>query len=111
MWDLWAEGSIESPYQELMTYQGETINGGHYQYFTNLESNGDIEREFSVLHQLLSPALQINLQNAYQAYSALKKEADDEGAEETLKQCDRFFEENEEQITHFLEAFSQKITL
>jgi len=33
MWDLWVEGSAESPYSELMEYESEVNNGGHSQYF------------------------------------------------------------------------------
>ena len=37
MWDLWVEGRADSPYSELMTYQSEINNGGHDQYFFNIE--------------------------------------------------------------------------
>ncbi len=109
MWDLWTEEKIESPYQELMTYQSEINNGGHSQYFTNIENCGDIEKEMSTLNQLLSPELRSNLQKAYQAYLILEEK--DEEAEETLEQCDDIYYENEEQITHLLEKFSEKIAL
>lgn len=36
LWDSWAKGKVESPYQELMTYESEVNNGGHDQYFFNL---------------------------------------------------------------------------
>ncbi len=110
MWDFWTEEKIESPYQELMTYQSEINNGGHFQYFTNIENCGDIENELSVLNQLLSPELISNLHDAYQAYLILE-EKDDEEAEETLEQCDEIYYENEEQITHLLEEFSKKMVL
>ena len=35
MWDLWADGELDSPYASLMTYQSEVNNGGHDQYFFN----------------------------------------------------------------------------
>ncbi len=107
MWDLWAEEKIESPYDELMKYQSEINNGGHSQYFTNIENCGDIEKELSALNQLLSPELRSNLQDAYEAYLILE-EKDDEEAEETLELCDDVFYENEEQITYLLEEFSKK---
>ncbi len=81
--DLWAEEKLESPYQELMTYQSEINNGGHSQYFTNIENYGDIEKEMSVLHRVLSPELRINLQQAYQAYLILC-EKEDKSAEEAI---------------------------
>ena len=52
MWDLWAEGEIESPYNELMTYQSEVNNGGHHQYFLNTENNGDICKDIEILEQI-----------------------------------------------------------
>lgn len=42
MWELWSEGKIASPYAELMTYQSEVNNGGHNQYFTNVENTSDL---------------------------------------------------------------------
>ncbi len=111
MWDLWTEEKIGSPYQELMTYQSEINNGGHSQYFTNTENCGDIEKELSALYQLLSPELISNLQDAYQAYLILEEKDDDKEAEETLEQCDEIYYENEEQITHLLEEFSNKMVL
>ena len=39
MWELWSEGEADSPYAELMTYQSEINNGGHGQYFCNIENN------------------------------------------------------------------------
>ena len=45
MWNLWTEDKIESPYKELMTYQSEVNNGGHSQYFCNIESNNDLTDE------------------------------------------------------------------
>ena len=62
MWELWAEGEAISPYAELMTYQGEINNGGHDQYFINVENTGDLKKEMSALEKMLSPKLKNNLQ-------------------------------------------------
>ncbi len=40
MWDLWAENRADTPYAEVMTYQSEVNNGGHDQYFLNVEQTG-----------------------------------------------------------------------
>ena len=87
MWELWIDGSADSPYAELMTYQGEINNGGHDQYFTNVENIGDLQKEMSVLETILSEKLKQNLQQAYQAYLVLEEKEDDEKAEETMEQC------------------------
>ncbi len=44
IWSLWEEGQADSPYAELMTYQSEVGNGGHDQYFYNMENTGDLKK-------------------------------------------------------------------
>ncbi len=110
MWDLWTEEKAESPYSELMTYQSEINNGGHSQYFTNVENTSDLQKEMSALETILSEKLKENLNKAYKAYLILE-ETDDETAEETLEQCDDVFYENEEEINHTLEEYASKINL
>ena len=76
MWDMWVEGQVDSPYAELMTYQSEINNGGHDQYFTNVENTGDLQKEIMVLRNVLSPKLNENLKKAYEAYVILEEYAD-----------------------------------
>ena len=111
MWELWTEGEVDSPYAELMTYQSEINNGGHDQYFLNVENTGDLKKEMSALETVLSAKLKNNLQKAYKAYLVLEEKEDDEKAEEIMEQCDDMFYENEEEINHMLEQYSAKIEL
>ena len=111
MWDLWVEGEVDSPYAELMEYQSQVNNGGHYQYFTNVENTGDLSKEISALEQILSAELKNNLNKAYKAYFILEKKDEDEEAEETLEHCDDVFYENEEEINRLLEEYACKIEL
>lgn len=111
MWDMWTEGKAESPYAELMTYQGEINNGGHSQYFTNVENTSDLQKEMSVLENILSEKLKTNLMEAYKAYIILEENENDEKAEEALEQCDNVFYENEEEINRTLEEYASKIDL
>ena len=111
MWELWSEGEADSPYAELMTYQSEINNGGHDQYFLNVENTGDLQKEMSALETVLSAKLKNNLQKAYKAYLVLEEKEDDEKAEEIMEQCDDVFYENEEEINHMLEEYSAKIEL
>ena len=111
IWDLWVEGQADSPYAELMTYQSEINNGGHDQYFNNVENTGDLQKEMSALETVLSAKLKNNLQKAYKAYLVLEEKEDDEKAEEIMEQCDDVFYENEEEINHILEQYSAKIEL
>ena len=109
MWDMWTEGKAESPYAELMTYQGEINNGGHSQYFTNVENTSDLQKEMSVLENILSEKMKTNLKNAYEAYLILEEKEEDEKAEEILEQCDNTFFKNEEEINITLKEYASRI--
>lgn len=111
MWDLWAEGEIESPCNELMTYQSEVNNGGHDQYFVNTSDNADIEKELSALYGILPEILKDNLQRAYDAYLKSEENEDDEEAIEILEKCDSTFWDNESEINKILEKYAENITL
>lgn len=111
MWELWVEGNAESPYAELMTYQSEINNGGHDQYFTNVENTSDLQKDMSVLESLLSEKLKQNLQKAYQAYLLLEEKEDDEYAEETIEQCDNVFYKNEKEINQMLKEYATRIEI
>ncbi len=111
MWELWTEEKAESPYAELMTYQSEINNGGHSQYFSNIQNTGDLEKELGSLEQLLPSKLTANIKKAYKAYLALEENEEDPKAEELLDQCDDVFYENEEEINGILEEYARKIQL
>ena len=111
MWDLWSDGEAKSPYAELMTYQSEINNGGHSQYFFNIENNDDLSKEMSALENILSDKFTDNLHKAYKAYLITEENEDNEKAEEILEQCDDFFYENEEEINSKLQAYADKIQL
>lgn len=110
MWELWAEEKAESPYAELMTYQSEVNNGGHSQYFCNVENVGDLQKEMAELGRVLPFDLNENLQKAYQAHLILEK-TEDEKAEEIMERCDDVFYENEQIINQLLEKYAEKIEL
>lgn len=110
MWEFWVEEKVDSPYLQLMTYQSEVNNGGHDQYFTNVENTGNLQEELSILQTIISKKLYDNLQKAYQAYLVLEKE-DDETAEVTMKQYDDVFYESEDEINRILQEYANKIKL
>lgn len=111
MWALWEEDLVESPYAELMTYQSEINNGGHSQYFFNIKSSGDLQREMMILESVLSEKLKSNLRKAYKAYLVLDENEMDEKAETMLEQCDDLFYENEEEINNKLKEYAMKMKL
>ena len=111
MWDMWVEGQVDSPYAELMTYQSEINNGGHDQYFFNIENSGNLQKEMAVLKTVLPTKLRDNLQNAYDAYLKLTNEESDERAGTILRQYDDEFYKDEEDINRILREYASKIEL
>lgn len=111
MWELWGEGKADSPYAEVLTYQSEINNGGHDQYFFNVENTGDLKKELAVLNSVLPELLKKNLNAAYKAYVALQKNEDDEKAEAILHKCDDVYYENEEALDDVLNEYAAKIEL
>lgn len=110
MWELWTEEKTKSPYTELMTYQSEINNGGHSQYFCNVDNVSDLKKEMSALEEILTPLLRENLQKAYKA-DLILEEKEDEEAEEVLDQCDDVFYENEEQINRILQEYANTLEI
>ena len=111
MWELWTEEKTKSPYTELMTYQSEINNGGHSQYFCNVDNVSDLKKEMSALEEILTPLLRENLQKEYKAELILEEKEDDEKAEEILEHCDDVFYENEEQINHILQEYANTLEI
>ena len=110
MWELWTEEKADSPYAQLMTYQSEINNGGHDQYFTNVENTADLQNEMSILEKILPVIHKDNLGKAYKAYLVLE-EREDELAEKTLERCDDVFYENEAELNDILEEYAKTIEL
>ena len=110
IWDLWVEKKSETPYTELMTYHSEVNNGGHSQYFTNVENIGDLGKEMYALGQILPSKLESNLKKAYKAYLVLE-EKEDERSKEILEECDDVFCENEGELICVLEEYASKMKL
>ena len=111
MWDLWVEDRTDSPYSELMTYQSEINNGGHDQYFFNIENSGNLQKEMAVLKTVLPAKLRDNLQNAYDAYLKLTNEESDEQAGTILSQYDDEFYKDEEDINRILREYASQLEL
>ena len=113
MLDLWTEGKAASPYAELLTYQGEVYNGGHGQYFCNVDANGDLRKEMSALRKILPPLLWLTLWLAYRAYLFLEKHPEKEhvALELFLEHSTFVFYLYEKRITRILEAYAATVEL
>ena len=109
MWNLWAEGEADSPYAELMEYDAEVNNGGHSQYFFNVENCGDLATSVQTLLKVLPEALRENLRCAYDMYCSEK--GDSEEAEEQYEACDNVFWQQEEQLLEILKGYATTMVL
>lgn len=107
IWDLWAEGNAESPYAELMTYEAEVNNGGHFQYFDNTENCGDLKTDASVLLSVLPEPLNSNFRRSYDAYNA-QDTFSSRAFETLLDECDSVFYEHEQLLTNLLKPYAQR---
>lgn len=110
MWDLWVSEEIDSPYMELMTYYSEVNNGGHAQYFSNVDNVSDLKKEITNLKKILPSSFKRVLDSSYKAYLVLE-DRDDEKSEKILEESDNFFFENEEEIIKILEEYAAKLEI
>lgn len=111
MYELLDEGKLESPYAELSTYQSEVFDSGHNQYFANAQSRGGVEKEMSVLDQILPAKLKENLHKAYEMYCAFKGDENNEMRQKILDLFDDVLYDNNEAITSILEEYADKLEL
>ena len=110
MWQLWANGQVDPPYDQLMTYQSEVNNGGHSQFFYNAEDTGDLDDVVREVLSILPEELAQNLQTGHDAFKKYK-DADDDCMDEVLDNCDDVFYENEEAINALLREFADRLEL
>ena len=110
MWDLWVQDEAASPYAELMEYDSEVNNGGHDQYFFNVENCGDVAAAVQTLLEVLPEVLRENLRRAYDVFCA-GSEMDEDEAAERYGACDDVFWENEELLLELLKEYAATMTL
>lgn len=110
MWDMWVEGNARSPYAELMEYDSEVNNGGHFQYFFNTANCGDLQEEVQKLLEILPNPLHDNLKRGYDAFAAQKDIFDDDN-EDLFAECDDVFYEHEQLVIDILKTYADSLTL
>ena len=119
MWDLWFEGELEQPISSLLTYDSEIQNGGHLQFFCNLEEDEEIELRdvLKQLKKILPEEFYVNLEKAYTEYKKLNfnpetsEEYCEVAVEDPLVEYDNFYYEHEETIQNILKEYASKINL
>ena len=72
MWGLWKSHRLDSPLEELVTYDNYMAHG-HFEFFEALKNDVNIKRYMYVLKQYLSKEVYENLELAYKIYSDNKK--------------------------------------
>ena len=110
MWDLWVEGKIPSPYTELMRYQSEVYNGGHSQYFCNIDNCYDLQAEVEAIMTILPPALAEHVHRFHVAFIAAGNDLNDE-TNDIEEACENAFYEHDKQINKLLEDYAATIEL
>lgn len=108
MWTLWADGKIESPYNELMSYHSDVNNGGHYQFFSNTDNIENSEDVVEILCDILPLELKENLKKAYGAYINLENDMDVDNSERIIEECDSIFFENEDTVIKMFQNYSEQ---
>lgn len=108
LWDMWMEGTVQSPYAELMEYESEVNNGGHSQYFFNVANCGDLKAAVRVVLEILPNPLHDNLKRGYDAFAAQDDICDDDN-EELFEECDDVFYENEDVLIAVLQAYADSL--
>lgn len=110
MWQLWMNNRLESPYQEILTYENEVRNGSHLQYFNWIQEHEDFEKTVNVvLLNLKGTVLEPIFNKAYTAYQELDQ--NEEVANQILLACDASFGDERDNIEKYLETIAAKIKL
>ena len=86
--------------------ESEVNNGGHDQYFSNIESSEKMQKQMATLETVLPAELQSNLRHARSAFQSLSEKEEDEEAEAALERCDEIFREREDEINSILNAYA-----
>ena len=110
MWQLWMNDRLESPYQEILTYENEVRNGSHLQYFNWIQEHEDFEKTINIVSlNLEGTVLKPIFDKAYKAYQELGENQSRAG--EILRICDTTFAEQGDAIEEYLETIAAKIYL
>lgn len=67
MWRLWTRNKLNTPLDELVTYDNYMTHG-HLYYFQYLKNDYDIKRNMWIIKKFLSEEMSNNLDKAYKIY-------------------------------------------
>ena len=108
LWDLWRLEEVPEPYNTLMTYYKEIKKEGHTRFFLNIAFCGEVEKAVNKIGDLLPSVLCENLKTAYSHYVVLVNEENEE-TEQKIRDCDTFFDENEQLLLDMIQEYANTL--
>ena len=106
MWRLWKLHRLDSPLEELVTYDNYMAHG-HLKFFKTLKTDINILRYMFVLKEFLSTEVYENLQSAYKIYNDNKEiiysgKLDEFELEELFLEVDEKYYEDTYELTKII---------
>ena len=108
LWEKWRLEEVPEPYNTLMTYYKEIKKEGHTRFFLNIAFCGEVEKAVNKIGDLLPSVLCENLKTAYSHYVVLVNEENEE-TEQKIRDCDTFFDENEQLLLDMIQEYANTL--
>ncbi len=108
LWEQWRLEEVPEPYNTLMTYYKEIKKEGHTRFFLNIAFCGEVEKAVEKIGSLLPDILCENLKTAYSHYVILVNEENEE-TEQKIRECDTFFDENEQLLLDMIQEYADTL--
>ena len=108
LWEKWQLEEVPEPCNTIMTYYKEIKKEGHTRFFINIAFCGEVEKAVEKIGSLLPPVLCENLKTAYSHYVILVNEENEE-TESKIRECDTFFDENEQLILDIIQEYADTL--
>ncbi|MBQ4644342.1 MAG: hypothetical protein IJB72_01115 [Clostridia bacterium] len=110
LWEKWRLEEVPEPYNTIMTYYKEIKKEGHTRFFLNIAFCGEVEKAVNKIGDLLPSVLCENLKTAYSHYVVLVNE-ENEKTEQKIRECDTFFDENEQLLLDMIQEYANTLEI
>jgi len=110
LWEKWRLEEVPEPYNTIMTYYKEIKKEGHTRFFLNIAFCGEVEKAVNKIGDLLPSVLCENLKTAYSHYVVLVNEENEE-TEQKIRECDTFFDENEQLLLDMIQEYANTLEI
>lgn len=108
LWEQWRLEEVPEPYNTIMTYYKEIKKEGHTRFFLNIAFCGEVQKAVDKIGALLPEVLRENLKTAYTHYVILVNEENEE-TEQKIRDCDTYFDENEQLILDIIQEYADTL--